>query len=88
MPAGTGAGLFGLHIDLVVDDAVQHHVNLVSGFLRKQKLLATPAIFRVSHPGWSAVHEDFRAFYIIFLKTGVIISIATVFLTVKKRIVF
>ena len=88
MPAGTGAGLFGLHIDLVVDDAVQHHVNLVSGFLRKQKLLATPAIFHVSHPRGSAVHKDFHAFNIIFLKTGVIISIAAVFLTVKKRIVF
>ena len=88
LSAGTGTGLLGLNIHLVVDDVVQHHVHLISHFLRKHQLLPTPIVFRLRHPWWRTVQIDFGAINIILLKAGVIISIAGIFLTIKQRIIF
>ena len=88
LSAGTGAGLLGLNIYLVVDNVVQHHVNLIFYFFRKLKLFTTPIILSVRHPRWSTVEKDFGASDIIFLQTGVIISIVGILLTIEKRIIF
>ena len=88
LPAGDRTGEFCLEIGLIVHDAVQQDLQLISFVFWKSERIKTPDILTVCQPGRSTVDDIPSLKDVHFLQASVIVSKLRIIFKLEQGILF